>query len=261
MTTHLDPPLRPIGALHAGGAVGFGSPVAQDDGAAVVELRGQLSPADRTVVRDRLTALLRAHRCLLLDLNRLRITSTRVLEVLTSALDHAGGWPDARLAVFTDDRLLRQALVTSGTAEYLWVSHSPDLAVTRCVERPRRVRATWSAAPEAEAAGRLRALVHRRWTEWGLPDDVIDEALLVVNELVSNAVDHARSALRLHLLYDGSLLRIRVRDLSHESPQLRPHDVTAARGRGLQMVDSLATRWGWARHDDGKTVWATVAIA
>jgi len=41
-------------------------------------------------------------------------------------------------------------------------------------------------------------------------------------------------------------------------PRLAPIDPTAARGRGLQMVDALAGAWGVSLHADGKTVWAVL---
>ena len=58
----------------------------------------------------------------------------------------------------------------------------------------------------------------------------------------------------------GPVLRISVRDWSDRSPQVRPFDPHASRGRGLQLVGNLAQRWGCVHHDRGKTVWAELGI-
>ena len=93
---------------------------------------------------------------------------------------------------------------------------------------------------------------------WNLRADHIDDALLVVEELVANVVDHARTEFRLVVSLTGSLLRLAVRDYSHHCPVAQPHDSAAARGRGLQLVQTVATSWGYDSHDRGKTVWAVL---
>jgi two-component sensor histidine kinase len=95
-------------------------------------------------------------------------------------------------------------------------------------------------------------------TAWELDPDRIDDALLVVEELVANAVDHARTRFRLIIDLIGSSLRLAVRDDSDCFPELRAQDPTATRGRGLQLVDDLALRWGCEPHDRGKTIWAVL---
>ena len=84
----------------------------------------------------------------------------------------------------------------------------------------------------------------------------MDDALLVVEELVANVVDHARTDFRLTVELSEPVLRLAVRDTSPHVPRLRPHTVRAVRGRGLQLVAALSAQWGWEQHDDGKTVWA-----
>jgi two-component sensor histidine kinase len=72
---------------------------------------------------------------------------------------------------------------------------------------------------------------------------------MIVNELVSNAIDHARTACYITVRRTRSLVRVLVADDSPMPPRVLPHDVNATRGRGLQMVKALASRWGWtARH-------------
>ena len=91
--------------------------------------------------------------------------------------------------------------------------------------------------------------------------DVCDDAALVVTELVANVVDHAGTSCRLRVDADGPELRIEVRDF-HPSPppQPGPVDLSAVRGRGLQVVAALSTRWGVTEFVDGKCVWAVLTL-
>jgi anti-sigma regulatory factor (Ser/Thr protein kinase) len=104
----------------------------------------------------------------------------------------------------------------------------------------------------------LRHEVHDVARAWALSPDEIEVALLIVNELVSNVVDHARTACRVTIRLDRSMVRIFVSDFCPAAPVLRAHNVHALRGRGMQIVAGLARRWGWNRHRAGKTVWASI---
>ncbi|MCE3552131.1 ATP-binding protein [Pseudonocardia sp. RS11V-5] len=86
------------------------------------------------------------------------------------------------------------------------------------------------------------------------------DVALVVNELVANAVEHAKTTFTLTVTLDRNGLRIAVGDRSPLAPVLRPHDPGAARGRGLQLVDSLAEEWAVVDRGEGKLVWARVAV-
>jgi hypothetical protein len=57
----------------------------------------------------------------------------------------------------------------------------------------------------------------------------------------------------------GTALLVEVRDESVAEPRLQPVDFQAARGRGLQFVETLARRWSWTADASGKTVWAEIA--
>jgi len=69
----------------------------------------------------------------------------------------------------------------------------------------------------------------------GLASGHTDDALLVINELLTNAVKHARTPLILTVSFRGTALLVEVRDESVAEPQLQPVDLQAARGRGLQF--------------------------
>jgi two-component sensor histidine kinase len=82
-------------------------------------------------------------------------------------------------------------------------------------------------------------------------------AAVLASELTQNAVDHAATPFTVSVTHDdlGDLV-VEVHDHSPELPVLKPLNPEAERGRGLQLVDSLAREWGVTMiHDDGKTVW------
>jgi two-component sensor histidine kinase len=90
---------------------------------------------------------------------------------------------------------------------------------------------------------------------WGL-SDWNDTVSLLVSELVSNGVRHARTALVLTLSLEGRCLRIAVSDGDPEPPRVKERSELSVGGWGLALVDSLSTQWGTDIDDArGKTVW------
>lgn len=90
--------------------------------------------------------------------------------------------------------------------------------------------------------------------------DVADTAILLVSELVTNAITHGRGEVTLSMTGSPSALRVDVHDESAEPPRLRSPTRDQADGRGLLLVDALGTSWHSRRHPhDGKTVSFTLA--
>ena len=75
--------------------------------------------------------------------------------------------------------------------------------------------------------------------EWGLTGEAVEPTLLVVTELLSNAVEHGRGPEWLSLELAGDAVHVRVRDHAPEQPTLRSADPLQVRGRGLQLVEAL----------------------
>ena len=103
----------------------------------------------------------------------------------------------------------------------------------------------------------------RSWAEgWlagsAVPADKRELVLLVVSEMVTNAVQQGDGPVRVTLATDGPSLRIEVFDPGHRLPVLATSDLDATGGRGLQLVDALCDSWGVDEAVDGKTVWATL---
>ncbi|MFS7875872.1 ATP-binding protein [Streptomyces asiaticus] len=114
---------------------------------------------------------------------------------------------------------------------------------------------TMRRAPEsAEVA---RKLVRTALAAWG-QEDLIEDAALVITELVSNAVDHARlESIRVVVARPSEkLVRLGVVDRSRNVPYVRmTSNGDNTRGRGLLLVDALTDRWGTDRYRWGKQVW------
>jgi len=90
--------------------------------------------------------------------------------------------------------------------------------------------------------------------------EVVELAELLVSELVTNAVDHAGTPVEIECRSTEAGLRVSVSDGSSRLPAARRPDPWAERGRGLMLVDTLASRWGAeASPGSGKAVWFELA--
>jgi anti-sigma regulatory factor (Ser/Thr protein kinase) len=123
------------------------------------------------------------------------------------------------------------------------------------VTTPQRDRALSLQAQPAsvrESRSFVRTVLH----SWGLPG-LVDDAALLVSELVSNAVVHARTPLTLTVSWclGPSRVRVTVHDDSPETPHTRDFDVRATTGRGMQIVAALADSSGVVANAVGKDVW------
>jgi anti-sigma regulatory factor (Ser/Thr protein kinase) len=93
----------------------------------------------------------------------------------------------------------------------------------------------------------------------GVEASVIELAVLLVSELVTNAVVHARGPICLTVHTDAHWVRIEVEDAGHRRPALRAATLDAVDGRGLLVVDKLATDWGTEQRATHKVVWFEIA--
>ncbi|MGF1425189.1 ATP-binding protein [Kitasatospora sp. LaBMicrA B282] len=117
------------------------------------------------------------------------------------------------------------------------------------------------AADPAEV-GRARRWVRAQVLALGAdPDAAFTETLvLVVSELVTNAVVHTGRPAVLRLLWppDAAPLRVEVVDASGVAPAPRHAAASATNGRGLELVELLCARWGWYPQGAGKLVWCEI---
>ncbi|WP_329363505.1 SpoIIE family protein phosphatase [Streptomyces sp. NBC_00669] len=124
---------------------------------------------------------------------------------------------------------------------------------------PRGDVAAWELANDPREAARARGLVRAALHGWGL-DAIGESAELLVDELVTNALRHARTdRVSLRLVRAGALL-CEVGDDDHAVPVLLSAGAEDEGGRGMRIVSRLAREWGTSRSAHGKTVWCELAL-
>ncbi|MFI1944981.1 SpoIIE family protein phosphatase [Streptomyces virginiae] len=123
-------------------------------------------------------------------------------------------------------------------------------------DRPRRSH--WTVWRLPDAVLHARRFTARTLRSWGVVDQ-LDEALLVVSELVTNAIAHTQGEVGMDLTLSEDRLRIAVNDASPRSP-VKPLWVSweSTGGRGLLIVDAVTAAWGSVPLSGGKQVWAEI---
>ena len=121
--------------------------------------------------------------------------------------------------------------------------------------------------PSSAAAARRE--IGADLADLGLPADLVEDATLVVSELIGNAVRYGRplpgNLLRVAWAVERDCLVVKVTDGgSSHSPRYREAGPFDVRGRGLAIVDALARKWGVDRYENGSgpvsTVWAELPV-
>jgi anti-sigma regulatory factor (Ser/Thr protein kinase) len=90
---------------------------------------------------------------------------------------------------------------------------------------------------------------------------VVDDVSLLVTEMVTNAVLHAGTPLRVTLELAPEAVRVEVEDGSPDPPSRRDDGADVVSGRGLRLVEGIASSWGTDRVGAGKRVWCVVPVA
>ncbi|MFD0373006.1 ATP-binding protein [Streptomyces sp. NPDC059071] len=114
--------------------------------------------------------------------------------------------------------------------------------------------------PDPAEVGRARRWARSRLAGSGIGDDepLAETLVLLISELVTNAVVHTGCPAVLRMLFGGAGVRVEVADASDRPPRPRHADGDDTNGRGLELVDGLADRWGWQREGTGKSIWCEV---
>ncbi|TDD61641.1 ATP-binding protein [Actinomadura rubrisoli] len=112
------------------------------------------------------------------------------------------------------------------------------------------------------AVGVTRSAAVRALIEWGLTEAQTEDFVLVVSELVTNAVNgrrHHMFKVRICEEVIGTLT-VEVWDSVPEPPKRQPLNLHAENGRGLLIVEKLAAHYGWRPADEGKWVFAVLEV-
>ncbi|MFD5748269.1 ATP-binding protein [Streptomyces sp. NPDC127033] len=119
--------------------------------------------------------------------------------------------------------------------------------------------------PDPAEVGRARRWARSRLVGSGMGDDepVAETLILLISELVTNAVVHTGCPAVLRMLFgsgaaEAGTVRVEVADISACPPRPRHAAGEDTNGRGLELVDGLADRWGWQPEGAGKRIWCEV---
>ncbi|MFI9150391.1 PAS domain S-box protein [Streptomyces sp. NPDC053367] len=112
-------------------------------------------------------------------------------------------------------------------------------------------------APESVPAG--RDFLGKTLSAWGCVGRA-DDALLLLSELLTNAVRHAEGRVGVHVRRTRTDLTVEVRDCSPHLPQPRLATEDEQSGRGLLLVRALADDWGARPTDEGKSTWFSMKL-
>lgn len=113
--------------------------------------------------------------------------------------------------------------------------------------------------PEPASATRARRLAREQLASI-CPPEALDTIALLVTELVTNAILHAQTPLQLQIEATGDRVRLRVEDSSARQPERRSYETDAVTGRGLALVETLASSWGVDPTPSGKAVWCEIPL-
>ena len=116
-----------------------------------------------------------------------------------------------------------------------------------------RVAVDHELPPIATSAGTARRLVREALAP--THQELVEPAELAVSEIVTNALVHAGTAMRLRVLVRGPAMRVELSDGSPRLPRRRGFSPMTATGRGLHLVTELVDRWGASSDGTGKVVW------
>jgi anti-sigma regulatory factor (Ser/Thr protein kinase) len=120
---------------------------------------------------------------------------------------------------------------------------------------------SWSVTLTGERRDAKLARTHARQALGPIDADTAQDVLLVVSELVTNAVVHGRDPILLTLTIEPSEVTVSVTDRGSSQPRPRQPDEEDEDGRGLEIIQQLSKRWHVERHNGTKSVIAVLRSA
>lgn len=237
------------------------------DGCVIVAFSGSIdlftvSRIQRTLVKD----LSEQPYALICDLSGVQHLDPVCATIFTTVANHPSSrWPTTSFLLCRAQPSIAEILGRLRVVpHFLPLYATLEEALDAAIDRPPYLRDELLLAPTPTAAAAARGFVRDILGYWqpALPDSaVLERAVLVANELVTNAVVHARTDLWLRLELRGDWLHIAVRDGSPRLLRLVTVNSEAEGGRGLPLVEQLARAWGVHRHPaGGKVVWCTLKL-
>jgi anti-sigma regulatory factor (Ser/Thr protein kinase) len=129
------------------------------------------------------------------------------------------------------------------------------------LDSPQDLSIPWLLPASPACVTLARHAIRANLTAAGISEDLVDTAELLVSELTSNVVKHTGGRPTLRVERRDGVIRIEVGDSRPGLvPVERDVDTEADSGRGLLLVSTLATSWGYERDDDGKLTWVELEV-
>lgn len=218
------------------------------DGVAVLTVAGPVLDADVAPLRSAVqTALGEPSRGVVLDLGAVTELSDAARAGLEALAGLPSGWPLATLVVAGPPT----GLALSGVV----VAPDRALALGHVDDRQERQREVLSLDAGPASAAQARAAVAACCDRLGFAE-LSEDVVLVVSEMVTNAVRHAAPPVGLEIEAADDAVVVAVWDGSPQAPVAREADLDAEGGRGMLLVDLLSDEHGVRAQPPGKAVWA-----
>ena len=226
----------------------------------IVEVNGPLEGLAADVDHGVQTALAEFPRAVVCSLpSSLVCVGEAAISTLAAIGRHAEAWPETPVVMACRDLRAWERLGRYPGGDRLRVASSMLQGWTHVVHAPSLRLASLALGSEPESVQAARRFVTSTCASWGLAAFEVT-GRLVVSELATNALRHARSDFQVTLASDGAtMLRVAVRDHLAVAPTTRMPSVDGAGGRGLLVVQGVASEAGaLPTADGGKLVWATI---
>ncbi|MBK5305359.1 MAG: ATP-binding protein [Frankiaceae bacterium] len=222
-------------------------------GVEILAVWGPVADSDAPVLLTAITdAVALSPRGVLLDLTDATDLSPLALQAIREGHDLAPGWPrPALLVCCTSDE------VTAGLDAALPVHARREDGFAHADDRRSPQRHKIELDSGARSPARARAAAAEVVADLHL-EPMGDDLALVVSELVTNAVRHAKPPVCLEIQADDERVTVAVADGSPGRPVAREPTEDAEGGRGLALVHLLAAETGVRPNPPGKTVWAAL---
>jgi anti-anti-sigma regulatory factor len=224
----------------------------------VVRLTGELTTASMRPAHTALVeALMEEPTSVVVDMSGLTGADETAMALFPAMGKLAREWPGARLLLGGTNPQVAEALPESGwVEEHGTVEESLAAASTDPV--PQRVHRYLE--PTAEAPRVAREMATHAWWDWDLPGRP-NSAQILASELVTNGVRHARTPLGFSMTLRDGTVRLSVQDWAAAPVRPRSPSESDLQGRGLIVVEAIASRWGSVPLGDGKVVWAELQVS
>jgi anti-anti-sigma factor len=229
----------------------------------VVRLRGPLSLRNAASLRlALLTWLAECPPVLVVELAGVTVRDAIALTLFRAVQLRAKDWPGVPMVLCAAPPRLERQLSSRGIDRSMPVFATEEQALAAAdgarLLAGEQFRERY--LPTSFAPGESRELVRRACAGWELPH-LVEPAQLVLSELVSNAVSHARTDIDVTVALRWEHLQLVVRDGCADPPRKRagPRGQPHA-GLGLRLIEDACASWGWIPTGVGKAVWAILPL-